>query len=246
MNGLRRFSSINVEPVRPSQAEMDGLKGAREYQEFQNLFGQAKFQEARRELTELIAILDNARQYNSLGYCHVLKRLAFLDFLVGDFGSSEKHFLLSKETVSKHLLVALKQDNPASLFEENVNLALLYTFSKSETASAFVDGEIQMIYEKKRAYDQDEQYFTWLDEFSQPRLSALLGADLTTCEEFKDADKTLRICLGRLLGKEQSSTHVIASLQNNLAVNYWLNADQADKAVERFQDAINRIFCADL
>ena len=106
-----------------------------------------------------------------------------------------------------------------------------------------------MIYEKKRAYDQDEQYFTWLDEFSQPRLSALLGANLTTCEEFKDADKTLRICLGRLLGKEQSSPQCssrIASLQNNLAVNYWLNADQADKAVERFQDAINRIFSADL
>ena len=65
-------------------------------------------------------------------------------------------------------------------------------------AAEFVDSEIQMIYEKKRNYDQDEKFFTWLDQYSQPRWSALLGVNQAITENFKDADKNLRIVLGRL------------------------------------------------
>ena len=111
-----------------------------------------------------------------------------------------------------------------------------------------------MIFEKKRNYEQDEVYFTWLDQYTQPRWNELLGANQTILQDFKDADKTQRIVFGRLNTKDYTS-HVelghdelhqvvfakYCSLQNNIAVNYWANSEMNSKAMDRFLDALNRI-----
>lgn len=88
------------------------------------------------------------------------------------------------------------------MFEENANLALLYTYSNPDMGADFADGEIQTIYEKKRQYDQDEGYFTWLDLYAQPRWQELRGINQALIQDTKDADKTLRIILGRMKSQE--------------------------------------------
>ena len=88
---------------------------------------------------------------------------------MADFASAEKSLLQSKETHEKIILTEIREWRPAVMFQENANLALLYTYSNPEMGADFADSEIQAIYEKKRQYDQDEGYFTWLDLYSQPK-----------------------------------------------------------------------------
>ena len=90
-----------------------------------------------------------------------------------DFKKSEKYFLKSLRMMSK-----LSKNNVNSIFLENQNLNLLYFFSDVEMAKNFADGEIQNIFDLKKEYTQDENYFQWLNDVPQPVWSFYKGTAL--------------------------------------------------------------------
>ena len=64
-------------------------------------------------------------------------------------------------------------------------------------AKNFADGEILSIFDSKKDYSQDENYFKWLDDIPQPEWSFLKGSAFVLQQEHKEADKTLRIILAK-------------------------------------------------
>jgi hypothetical protein len=64
-------------------------------------------------------------------------------------------------------------------------------------AKNFADSEILGIFDAKKVYTQDENYFKWLDAVPQPEWSFLKGTAHVLQQDYKDADKTLRINLAK-------------------------------------------------
>ena len=98
---------------------------------------------------------------------------------------------------------------------------------------SFADGEIQGIFEKKRDYNQDEDYFTWLEKVPQKRWKEYESVCLALKGETKDADVGLRT-----LFTKETDLESKMRLKGAIASNLVINEESSDRILTRFNEAI--------
>lgn len=88
-------------------------------------------------MKEALGLIKRANQEQSLGYCFLLTRLAYICFVNRKYIESEKYFRICGE------LVPRVTKNPASIFNAKRNILTLYTYSDIDKAEKY--GENMML-----------------------------------------------------------------------------------------------------
>ena len=100
-----------------------------------------------------------------------------------------------------------------------------------------IEGEISNILDHKKNYEQDENLFAWMDVVPQPKWNMLKGA-VQVIQRDEEAEKTLRIQLGRNKGVTAADRMDAACLRNNIAVS--LSDEDPEKALEKYANVALR------